>query len=49
MRRLEVMAKRKHKKEACLWGYARDKGYRTKPQNPTRKEKGGITIKKFQE
>ena len=33
---------------ACLWGYARDKGYMgpNPPLNPTRKEKGGITIKK---
>jgi integrase len=36
---------------ACLWGYARDKGFMgpNPPLNPTRKEKGGITIKKTEQ
>ncbi len=36
---------------ACLWGYARERGFMgpNPPLNPTRKEKGGITIKKAEE
>ena len=43
--------KKTYESLACLWGYARDKGFMgpNPPLNPTRKEKGGITIKKAED